>query len=170
MAISIRMIGLAVAMLATGAQAEAVKGAGFTAAFPCHTKQASQKVVAGTATIPIVSYSCEGAGSLYYVVASTYPKGFIAKKTLAAAYKDAVGGAASNVRGTVRTDRPIKLGAVAGRDAFDRHPRRQGRGASARVLRRRQAVPGDGRGRQEPRNRQAGDGFPGVVQAGEIDT
>jgi hypothetical protein len=120
MAISIRMIGLAAAaaLLATAAEAEAVKGAGFTASFPCQTKQASQNVVAGAATIPIVSYSCEGAGSLYYVVASTYPKGFIAKKTLAAAYKDAVGGAASNVKGKVRTDQPIKLGAVAGRDVL----------------------------------------------------
>ena len=120
MALSIRMIGLAAAaaMLATAAQAEAVKGAGFTASFPCRTKQTSQNVAAGNAAIPIVSYSCEGAGSLYYVVASTYPKGFIAKKTLAAAYKDAVGGAAANVRGTVRTSQPIKLGAVGGREVL----------------------------------------------------
>ncbi len=49
---------------------------------------------------------------------SSYPKGFIAKRTPKAALGDAVLGAASNVKGTVRSEAPITLAGVAGRDAL----------------------------------------------------
>jgi len=120
MAVTMRVIAAAAAaaLLATAAQGEAAKGAGFSAVFPCQTKLASQNVAAGKEAIPVVTRSCEGGGSLYYVTSATYPKGFVAKKTLAAAFNDAVGGAAANVKGSVRSNQPIKLGAVAGRDVL----------------------------------------------------
>jgi hypothetical protein len=111
-------IALAAAFCAGAAHADPVHGAGFSAVFPCKAKQTSQNVAAGKATIPVVNYNCESGGDLYFLVTSAYPKGFIAKKTVAAAFKDAVSGAALNVRGMVRTDQPIKLGKVQGHDAL----------------------------------------------------
>ena len=120
MSISMRALRLAAAaaLLTTAAQAEAVKANGYSAAFPCKVTQASQQVAAGKQTIPVVNANCEAGNTLFYVVTSTYPKGFIAKKTLAGAFKDAVSGAAANVKGAVRTDRPITLGKTPGHDAL----------------------------------------------------
>lgn len=118
MTLSIRLIGLAAALSFGAAHADPVKGPGFSAVFPCTAKQESQQLAAGKATIPVVKYGCDTAGDLYMLVSSTYPKGFLAKKTAAAAFKDAVGGAAANVRGKIRSDKPIKLGAVVGHDVL----------------------------------------------------
>lgn len=90
----------------------------FTADFPCKPDVASQTVTAGKVSIPVVNSSCAKDEIGYFVVVSTYPKGFIAKKTAPAAFADAVGGAAANVKGKIRSDKPIQLGKVAGHDAL----------------------------------------------------
>ncbi|HUO99487.1 MAG TPA: hypothetical protein VMU01_12520 [Rhizomicrobium sp.] len=120
MTISVRALTIAAAtvLLATAAQAQAVKGAGFSAVFPCRSKLTTQNLAAGKDIIPVASYDCQSGGAVFYVVTSTYPKGFIAKKTLAGAFKDAVGGAAANVMGVVKSDTPIRLGKVPGHDVL----------------------------------------------------
>ncbi len=98
--------------------AAAAAPAGFTAAFPCQTKVTNQTVDAGKIKIPVANHSCATPDALYSVVASTYPKGFIAKKTLKGAFADAVAGSAANVKGTIRADKTITLAGVAGHDAL----------------------------------------------------
>jgi hypothetical protein len=118
MAIRTLSLAAAAALFVTAASADAVKGTGFSVTFPCQAKLLNQVVPAGKVTIPITNHSCEKNDGIYYVVVSTFPKGFIAKKTVKAAFVDAVGGAASNVKGKVRANNPIALGGVAGRDAL----------------------------------------------------
>jgi len=112
------VLGLAAALLIAPAQADAVRGKGYSAVFPCSVKLTGQQVAAGKKTIPVIDASCEAGEALFFVAASTYPKGFIAKKTLVGAFKDAVAGAAANVKGTVRLDRPIKMGRTPGHDVM----------------------------------------------------
>lgn len=112
---SIRILGIAASSVLFCAAAGA---AGFTATFPCAANLTNQTVAAGKTSIPVVNQSCEKGNAVYYVVTSTYPKGFLAKKTPKAAFADAVGGAAANVKGTVRADNPITLAGVAGHDAL----------------------------------------------------
>jgi hypothetical protein len=114
----IRMLGIAAALVFTAAAANAVKGDGYSAAFPCQVKTGSQTVAAGTMNIPVTSNTCESAGALYSISASSFPKGFIAKHTLKGALTDAVAGAAWNVKGTVRSDTPITLAGTTGRDVL----------------------------------------------------
>jgi hypothetical protein len=112
---SIRILSVAASSVLFCAAAGA---ADFTAAFPCQAKLTTQTVAAGKTSIPVANQSCEKDSALYYVVASTFPKGFIAKKTAKAAFADAIGGAAANVKGTIRADKPITLAGVAGHDAL----------------------------------------------------
>lgn len=114
------VIGFAAAsvLCMASAQGAAVTGQGYTAVFPCQTKTDSQTIKAGSMPIPVVSYFCEKDGAIFYLVVSSYPKGFIAKKPLDDSFYDAVAGAATNVRGTIRSDKPMTLGKVAGHDAL----------------------------------------------------
>ena len=105
----VRTLGIATALMLTAASANAVKGDGYSATFPCQVKTRTQMVSAGTMAIPVASNSCENDGALYSISASTFPKGFIAKHTLKGALTDAVAGAALNVKGTVRSDAPISV-------------------------------------------------------------
>jgi len=111
-------LSLALILSAAAAAGEPVSADGFSAAFPCRPQLASQTVAAGSLTVPVTTRSCEKKDVIYYAVASTFPKGFIAKRGVNAALADAVSGAAANVKGTVRTDRPYLLGPVMGRDAL----------------------------------------------------
>lgn len=109
----------AASILLTGAAgAAAVTAPNFTVTFPCNAQTVNQTVTSGKVSIPMVNYSCAQGDTGYFVVISTYAKGFIAKKTAKGAFSDAVAGAAANVKGTIRSDKPIKLGAVAGHDAL----------------------------------------------------
>jgi hypothetical protein len=115
------MMWLAVAVLAmAGAQAESFfsRAQNFGAAFPCKTRVAGQQVRTALGDIPTITYSCETGSNVFYVAVSTYPKGFIAKRTVAAASQDAIAGAAENVKGHVRNNIAAKLGKQAGRDAL----------------------------------------------------
>jgi hypothetical protein len=105
-------------LVANGASAEAVTGTDFSVVFPCKAGPAIQTVAAGKSTITVASHSCEKDGALYSVAVSSFPNGFIAKKTASVALAEAVNGAASNTHGKVRSDRPITLGKIAGHDAF----------------------------------------------------
>lgn len=111
-------LGAAAALLVAAASANTVQDSGYSAAFPCQAKVLKQTVAAGTMKIPLVSNSCEAGGAIYSVVMSTFPNGFIAKRTLKKALGDAVIGAAINVKGTVRTETLIVLDGVNGRDAL----------------------------------------------------
>ena len=120
MATAIRVLSLvgAAMILAAGANAEAVKdkSLGFSAAFPCRSQQTAQTVIAGFGKVPVTSLSCANGKDIYVISVSRYPKGFIAKRNHV--YRDAVDGAASNVKGKVRSNTAYKLGDVTGRDAL----------------------------------------------------
>lgn len=105
-------------IVAAGANAEVVKNnnLGFSAAFPCRSQQTAQTVIASFGKVPVTSLSCADGKDIYIISVSRYPKGFIAKRNHV--YRDAVNGAASNVKGKVRSNVPYKLGAVTGRDAL----------------------------------------------------
>jgi|WetSurMetagenome_2_1015567.scaffolds.fasta_scaffold350270_1 hypothetical protein len=105
-------------LFAAQAAAETVKENGFSAAFPCASQQQQQAVAAGKLKIPVATRLCEGKDAVYYVVVSDFPKGFIARKSANAALADAVGGAAANVKGAIRTNQPFLLGGVLGRDTL----------------------------------------------------
>ncbi len=89
----------------------------YTVAFPCKATTSSQTVKAGKMQVPVTSRVCDNKHGQFTFAASDFPKSFIAKKTLKAAFADAVAGAAANVGGTVRTDKPVMVGGVAGHDA-----------------------------------------------------
>jgi hypothetical protein len=113
--------GLMFAFLAVGAaDGEVVsnKHLGFSATFPCEAKQSLQQVATRIGKIPMTSFNCGNGSDIYYVVVSDYPRGFIANRTLGAAYADAVNGAADNVKGIVENVKPYPLAAVTGRDAL----------------------------------------------------
>ena len=112
------VLSLALILFAAASAGETVKGSSFSAVFPCQTKLEKQFVAAGKLKVPVVARICENKGALYYVVISDFPKGFIAKKGVDSALTDAVSGAAANVKGTVRTNRPFLQGPVMGRDAL----------------------------------------------------
>jgi hypothetical protein len=108
----------AFAVFVTAAAAETVKENGFTAAFPCASQLQKQTVAAGKLKIPVTTRICEGKDAVYYVVASDFPKGFIARKGVNAALADAVNGAAANVKGALKTNQPYMQGTVLGREAL----------------------------------------------------
>lgn len=107
----------AVLALVAPALAETVKAPGIEAVFPCQTKQEIQSVKTPIGAVPVTTRTCTKAEFVYSLVVSEYPKGFIAKRTAAAALQDAIQGAAENVQGTVRTNTSVYLGEVAGREA-----------------------------------------------------
>ena len=114
-----RLAGAGLALALTGAHAETLRSSAqnFSAAFPCKTREAGQQVRTPLGNIPTITYSCESGDGVYYVAVSNFPKGFIAKRTVAAASMDAIAGAAENVKGTVRHNTSAKLGNLSGRDA-----------------------------------------------------
>jgi hypothetical protein len=112
------VLSLVLILSAAAAAAEPVSADGFSAAFPCRTKLERQVVAADKLKIPVAARICDNKGALYYVVISDFPKGFIAKKGEASALADAVGGAAANIKGTVKTNTPFMLGKTMGRDAL----------------------------------------------------
>jgi hypothetical protein len=113
----LRLVGAAV-ILAAGANAEPVKdrSLGFSAAFPCRSQQTTQTVIASFGKVPVTSLSCANDKDIYVISVSRYPKGFIAKRKHV--YRDAVEGAANNVKGKVRSNKAYTLGAVIGRDVL----------------------------------------------------
>lgn len=113
----VRILSAAAILIAASASADTVTSNGYSAAFPCQARSASQAIAAGSIKVQVTSNSCEKDGVLYSVAMSTYPQGFIAKRTMKAALGDAVIGAAANVKGTVRTEAPITNSGVGGRDA-----------------------------------------------------
>jgi hypothetical protein len=108
----------AAAILLAGARAETFsdKALGFSAAFPCRSIQTSQTVIASFGKVPVTSLSCAKGKDIYIISVSRYPKGFVAKRNHV--YRDAVNGAAANVKGSVRSNKAFKLGAVTGRDVL----------------------------------------------------
>jgi hypothetical protein len=112
------VICAAFVLFAAAASGESVKGNGFSAAFPCTSQLQMQIVAAGKLKIPVTTRICEGKDAVYYVVVSDFPKGFIAKKSVNVALADAVGGAAANIKGSIRANLPFMLGSVLGRDAL----------------------------------------------------
>lgn len=100
--------------------ASAALGAGtkdYTVTFPCKATTSSQIVKAGNMQVAVTSKVCQQKDTQYTFAASDFPKGFIAKKTAKGAFADTVAGAAANVGGTIRTDKPVTVAGVAGHDA-----------------------------------------------------
>jgi hypothetical protein len=96
----------------------AIAASDYTVVFPCKASATSQTVKAGSMRVKVSSSACDDKNGHYTFAVSDFPKGFIAKKTVNAALADAVVGAARNVGGAVRVQKPSTVSGAAGREAL----------------------------------------------------
>jgi len=126
MLISVRVIrffvvaAFASAVLSAGVRAETVNAGkwGFSAVFGCQSQSASQPVATAVGKITMTAYSCGIGDAEYFVAVADYPARPITQKSVDAAYTGAINGAASSVKGKIRSIAPHVLGNITGRDVL----------------------------------------------------